>query len=71
MASMVKLSTGLLTAFVISTVAGPALAKRTFDCHMKGKHGMVGQCKELGRGMCSFTADMSTVKLRCKDVRRG
>ena len=67
MTAMLKLSTGLLTALVISTLAGPVLA---FNCQDKGSLNY-GVCKNLGRGMCSFTAgDGTRVKLRCKDLRR-
>ena len=71
MTSLLKFSTGLAIAFIIATASGPVSAKGLFDCHLKGKHGMVGQCKNLGHGRCSFTADMTTVKLRCREIRRG
>lgn len=71
MTTIVKLSTGLLIAFVIST--GPALVSakgKYFDCQEKESR-IAGLCKNLGRGMCSFTTgDGMTVKMRCKYIRR-
>jgi hypothetical protein len=48
----------------------PVPAKGEFHCQDKTGSLMYGDCRRLGRGMCSFTAgDGMTVKLPCKDVR--
>ena len=59
----------LVSVRAADAASKPLPAKGEFDCQDKGSLNY-GQCRRLGRGMCSFTADATTVKLPCKDVRR-
>lgn len=72
----VRYVTGICAIVAVSVAFGGGaiaadkyLRKGEYDCHDKETK-MVGVCKNLGRGFCSFTADATTVKMRCTDVRR-
>ena len=52
------------------TASSSVASARTFKCQDKGSMNY-GICKTLGGGKCSITVgDGTTVKMRCKELRR-
>ncbi len=53
-----------------ASAADSFLGKGEYTCHEKETK-MLGACKKLRHGFCTFTADATTVKALCKYFRRG